>query len=258
MGFLETFITSIISSGLLVWVFKDWLSTRLKASIQHEYDRKLESIKAELSRDAAFHAAAHSSFAAGQKAAMERKLNAADILWRKLVEFRDQLPPVLSFADILTVQEYKDAQIHGRFGVLTQDIDLKKITSLSPLGIEEVRPYVGEYIWHLFFTYQAVFLRIVFMFTEGMKDKEKFEWFKNDSTRQLLRNTLTNGEMEAFDKVNFGKIRWLQQRLEGKILNELHKIISGEDTVPKSIEQISLIQQLLTKVEAENKGLAPR
>ncbi len=71
------------ASGLLMWLFKEWLSTRLKASIQHEYDRKLETYKAQLkteqdlaildiktalAREAAFHAAAHASFAEGQKA----------------------------------------------------------------------------------------------------------------------------------------------------------------------------------------------
>lgn len=73
---------SAVSSGLLMWLFKEWLSTRLKVSIQHEYDRKLETfktqlkteqelaileIKTALARDAAFHAAAHTSFARDRK-----------------------------------------------------------------------------------------------------------------------------------------------------------------------------------------------
>ncbi len=88
--------SSVVVSGLLLWLVKEWLSTRLKASIQHEYDRKLETHKAQLkteqelailhiktalARDAAFHAAAHASFAEGQKASMERKLSAVDKLW---------------------------------------------------------------------------------------------------------------------------------------------------------------------------------
>lgn len=88
MNIFFTILTSLVSSGILVWVFKEWLSTRLRTSIQHEYDRKLESLKADLSREAAFHAAAHSSFAEGQKAAMERKLAAIDRLWQSLIGFK--------------------------------------------------------------------------------------------------------------------------------------------------------------------------
>ena len=53
------------ASGLLMWLFKEWLSTRLKASIQHEYDRKLEAHKAQAIAalaQAGFHATpAHAS-----------------------------------------------------------------------------------------------------------------------------------------------------------------------------------------------------
>jgi hypothetical protein len=48
---MET-ILSIISGGLggalLAWLFRDWISERLKQSIQHEYAQKLETHKSEL------------------------------------------------------------------------------------------------------------------------------------------------------------------------------------------------------------------
>src|SRR4051812_15071867 len=104
------------ASGVLMWLFKEWLSTRLKASIQHEYDRKLEAhkaqlkteqelavlaIKTEVAREAAFHSAAHASFAEGQKAAMERKLNALDRAWSSVLQFKASLSPVLTFMDVM-------------------------------------------------------------------------------------------------------------------------------------------------------------
>lgn len=48
---MET-ILNIISGGIggaiLVWLFRNWISERLKQSIQHEYSQKLETYKAEL------------------------------------------------------------------------------------------------------------------------------------------------------------------------------------------------------------------
>ena len=50
---LETIVTSLISSaaltGLITWLFREWIGFRLKGSIQHEYDRKLEGIRNEYS-----------------------------------------------------------------------------------------------------------------------------------------------------------------------------------------------------------------
>lgn len=88
------------------------MSTRIKWSIQHEYDQKLEvhkaqlkaknevaflELKASVEREAALHAVAHASFSEGQKAAMERKLSAVDKLWGKVINLRRSLPPILTF-----------------------------------------------------------------------------------------------------------------------------------------------------------------
>lgn len=49
---METIITSLASSGLLsvalIFLFRNWISERIKASIQNEYDQKLETHKAQL------------------------------------------------------------------------------------------------------------------------------------------------------------------------------------------------------------------
>ena len=107
-------LTSLLTSGaivsLAIWFSKEWISTRLKSSIQHEYDQKLESLKAQLraqskaelvelqgaiERHNSLLAAAHTSFAEGQKAAMERKLQAVDTLWERVLQLRARLPPLL-------------------------------------------------------------------------------------------------------------------------------------------------------------------
>lgn len=37
---------SVLLSGILVWLCREWISARLRKSIQHEYDVKLEGFKA--------------------------------------------------------------------------------------------------------------------------------------------------------------------------------------------------------------------
>lgn len=43
---------SVLLSGLLVWIARFWLSERLKNSIKHEYDQKLEAHKVQLKAQA--------------------------------------------------------------------------------------------------------------------------------------------------------------------------------------------------------------
>src|SRR6266404_2712943 len=158
-------LSGACASGFLFWLLKEWLSTRLRASIQHEYDRKIEMFKAQLktgqeltildiktalAREAALHAVAHASFAEGQKAAMERKLSAVDKLWQSVVRFRDGLPPALTLMDVMTVDEYRGAKDQSAFRELTGDLAPNRLANLGPQGIEETRPYIGEYMWALF------------------------------------------------------------------------------------------------------------
>ena len=108
------FIISVGFSGFLTAVFiflsREWISARLKTSIQHEYDQKLEAHKAKLKaegdisvielgarleREASLHAFAHASFAEGQKAAIERKLDAIDKLWDRMLKIRSRIPSAL-------------------------------------------------------------------------------------------------------------------------------------------------------------------
>ena len=275
----QDLVTSIIASvtassalaGIVIWLSREWISARLKTSIQHEYDQKLEAHKAHLKaenevallklttgleREAALHAAAHASFAEGQKAAMERKLNAIDKLWDKILTLRGGLPPILTFIDVLTVDEYKGAKNHPTFQALSGELSQEKVATLAGGEggqIEKVRPYIGEYLWALFFSYQAIMLRLLFLLHLGRDDAAKIEWHKDQGIRQLMEAVLTAGECNEFDQMQFGKVSWLQRRLESKILAESRKIISGEEFGAESLEQARLIQQRAAKVQADSK-----
>ena len=150
----QDYIISILSSavvsgalvGILIWFSREWMSARIKGSIQHEYNQKLEAHKAQLKaenevaflelrsaieREAALHATAHASFSEGQKAAMERKLSAVDRLWGQVINIRDTLPPILVFIDALTVDEYKDAKDHPTLQVAGVKLALNSAKNAS-------------------------------------------------------------------------------------------------------------------------------
>jgi hypothetical protein len=269
MDLITNIITSSTVCGILIWIFREWISTRIKASIQNEYDQKLEAHKAQLKaendisllelrtaleREAALHAAAHASFSEGQKAAMERKLKGFDRLWEKLLQIRNNLPSVLTVMDFMSVEEYKIAKQNQNFQRLTGELSPAKMASLfsDVQGlIEEVRPYVGEYMWAIFFSYQTIMIRILVKLHFVPNDLEKVEWYKDAIERQLIESILTPIELQEFDSLTFGKLKWLQNSLESKILSASRKLISGEEFGSESLNQARLIQERAAQLQSK-------
>jgi hypothetical protein len=182
---------------------------------------------------------------------MERKLSAIDKLWSCIPQFRASLPPVLMVMDVMTVDEYKGAKDHPQFKALGGEVSPEKIATLAPKSIEEVRPYVGEYMWAVFYCYQTILIRILVLLQLGRTDAEKIEWYKDGGTRQVIAAVLTPAEMEEFDQAEFAKIAWLQRRLESKLLAAARKIISGENFGAEALEQAKQIQERIAQLSAE-------
>lgn len=277
---MDTLVTSVLASvgvsgaavALLIWLSKEWISTRLKSSIQHEYDQKLESLKAQLKsqsdatlvelqaaieRHNNLLVAAHSSFAEGQKAAMERKLQAIDTLWGHILQLRSRLPLLLSLVEFMTVDQYKKMKDDPTIVDLRKELSDKQISKLVDPETERVRPYVGEYTWAVFFSYQAVMLRIFTLLYVGRTVAEKLEWHKDSGTRQLIQAVLSTAELKEFDGTDFGKISWLKRRLESKILGAARQVISGKEFGSEALEQAELIRERAARLTDEMKPKKP-
>lgn len=277
---MDTLVISVLASvgvsgaavALLIWLSKEWISTRLKSSIQHEYDQKLESLKAQLKaqnevalvelqaaieRHNSLLAAAHSSFAEGQKAAIERKLQAIDTLWGHILQLRSRLPLLLSLVEFMTVDQYKAMKGHPMLIALRQELSDKQNSKLVDPETERVRPYIGEYTWAVFNSYQAIMVWIVFHLRSGRADAEKLEWHKDPTTRQLIQAVLSTTELKEFDSKALGKISWLRGCLESKILEAARQVISGKEFGSEALEQAKLIQERVARLTDEMKPQKP-
>jgi hypothetical protein len=197
-GWINVFLSAGASggvvAGIIMFLSREWISARLKGSIDHEYSQKLEihkaqlkaeydlsilNIKTALEREVGLHSVAHASFAAGQRASMERKLDAIEKLWAHVVKLRTTLPPILAFIDVLTVDEYRGAKHHPAFQAMVGDLNEQKIGSFVDSSIEHTRPYVGEFMWAVYFCYQAIFLRLLMLLHLGRNDASKLDWHKD-------------------------------------------------------------------------------
>lgn len=248
---MSEFVASVLSttavSGVLLaalaWILRSWIGERLKNAIRHEYDRGIESYKGMLNL-------VHSATAEGQKAAIEARMRAFNRIWKAILALRNNTGSITTFLDILTVDEYSQIKTHKDFVKMVGELDNDRINRMMPdPGVEEVRPYIGEVVWALFFLYQAVNIRIVLLtWLATTKDEEKIHWYRDNYTRGLLEAALGKEEMRKFDAVNLGKIAYFRRVVESKILAQWQRLISGAEFGDEAIKQAEIILEAASKI----------
>lgn len=273
----QRFVLSLLSaagvsaalSGVVIWLARNWISERLKNSIKHEYDLKLSTVNAELRMQADLQTAqlkasiekeaekirfATSSIGESQKAAIARKLDAIDALWSGVLSARENVPVVMGFIDILTVEEYMDMGDHPQFKQMVGELSPEKLAKMfkdNVGSLERVRPYVGEYLWAVFSTYQALITRIALLIQMGDKDPKKLNWHKDNGIRQLLYSSLSAEEVAQFEVTTIGKVGWLQRNYEVKILDAMQKVISGKEFGEEALKQAQEMEEKIQQLKRE-------
>ena len=247
---LETIATAT-TGGLLIaalaWLFRSWITERLKNAIKHEYDRDIESYRSAL-------ASVYSATAEGQKAAIEARIKAFDRVWKAVLALKNNVGCITTFLDILTVDEYKGIKDHKDFVTMVGELDESKLQKMLPdQQVEEARPYVGEVVWSLFYAYQAINIRIVFLAWSSVHtDEEKIHWHKDSATLALLRLALSDKEMQKFESLQIGKIDYFRKVIESKLLTAWKKLLSGEEIREEAIQHAQAIINATSKVTANN------
>ena len=258
---------SVVAIGLIGWFAREWISARLKAVIQHEHDIKLETYKSQLKTESeksilefqteikqklSLYEAARSSIMVGQKSSIERKLDSIDKLWAELLRLKHQCPSILPHINVLSVEECRQMYSRQKYRELVSEYPIEKIAEYiedKENNVENARPYIGEYLWSLFFAYRQIMGRILYLLYTGLEDENKALWDKDKGIRQILNAVLTQNEIDEFNRLRLGKLALLQRKLEAKILVEAQKLISGEELGAESLKQAELILEQIAKVE---------
>lgn len=269
--YILSVVSSVTVSGLfaaaLIFLSKSWMSQRIKSSIEHEYAEKLEGFKAQLkaehdtalekikasnAQNLAIQSAATASLAATHTAAQEKKFHSLEVLWKAAVQLRKESPTVLAFLNIHTASEYNLLLLDSHKSLtidLTLDDFVKNFGEFP--DAEMARLYVGEYMYSLFWAYRAIIGRIVFIIMAGVQKDTIQDWAQDTGIRQLIKHVLTDAEIQEFDNQSIGRINWLCNQIEQKILVHSAKIISGEASATFGLEQAHKIAHEATRLQKD-------
>jgi hypothetical protein len=129
---------------------------------------------------------------------------------------------------------------------MAEELNYEKIGKIAiemDSGIEKIRPYIGEYLWAIFYAYRAITLRTLLLMHLGVNQVEKLNWHEDGGIRSLIASVLTKKQVEHFDDQEFGKFKLLTNSLETMMLKAMHKIISGEEFSNEMLSQAETISR---------------
>lgn len=228
------------------------IATRLTKSVQHEFDNKLETIRADFRKSeelfradlraketqiAVIRSGALAGLASRQAALDKRRLEAVDQLWLAVTA----LAPLKAASiwmgtvnfDVAAKEAAKNPRMREVFGMLAAPFDPTKIQSNDAA---KARPFVSEIAWALFSAYQAIILFAVTQINILKIGLDKPELLTTDAVTKLVKVALPHYS-DYIAKYGSAAYHLLLDELESGLLRELQKLLEGGESDKASVEQ---------------------
>jgi hypothetical protein len=254
--FLETLKTVLASIGggviVLVAILK-WLSKiieeKLKLVWQQQNQKEIEIFKAYITNSQDIFKSSLTQFSSGHQCSQEKRLKAIDELWETILAIRSFVGPIVSFYDVLLPKEYMPVLEKDPDAFLVSKINLETINEFMKRieSIEKQRPYLGEYIWGLFFTYRAFMLRMTFVFQSSKEKGQIIPWYEDKHMLDMLKTSIGKDYVDGRDFSVPTATHYAIAMFEQKILIEVNKLISGEYASESNYKEAKRLLELVEK-----------
>lgn len=272
MTFVDWLISTVSATALisaLAWLFRSLIETRLRASVEHEFNEKLETLQADLRKSEelfkadlraketqieALRSGALSGLINRHALVDKRRLKAIEQLWDAV----ERLAPLKMPASMMARIKYeeavryaaKDHKVRNFFETIANTCPPER---LQKTDAHKARPFVSELAWALFSAYQAILLDPVV----------KLQLLKNGLSADLLKSdhvtTVTKAALPFYsdyiDKYGDAACYYLLDILESELLKELRRSMLGEESDKASVEQASKIMVAVMKAQEQSQKL---
>lgn len=245
--------TALFAAAL--WLARNLIANRLARSVEHEFNAKLELLRADLrSKEieiSALRSGAMTALASRQVALDKRRLDAVDQLWAAATElgkakFASSLMATVNFEAAVKEAE-KNPKVRALFEAMGAGIDLAKL-DLS--GAPKARPFVTPMAWAHYSACQAIAMQAVVKFRMLKFGVGNPDVIDKDTTKKLVMAALPH-HVAYIEKYGDTGYAYLLQELENRLLEELRKMLEGAETDRASVERAAEILRLSNDVQQE-------
>ena len=267
-------ILSVLAGGTLAgvllaaaaWLARNWILTRLKASVQHEFNQKIERVRSDLRKgeDALrdVRTTALSALAAKETTRDMRRIEGIEAIWRATLEIRKHSAGPASAFSVMRFEEIcnriaTEPKLQQFFQMTMSNVDGKNLLNPTIERGETARPWVSPLVWSLFKAYLTIggyANAIADMLKIGM-DPRKFV-LSPDKIHAFLAAALPE-QAEAFRPFRPELIASALEYLEASLLVAIREDLSG--TVPNmaTLEQAKRIAEAADSVSADIAAASP-
>ncbi|WP_175942145.1 hypothetical protein [Burkholderia pyrrocinia] len=271
MEFIGTVLASTAATttlvGLILWLFKQLIQNRLKASIEHEFNAKLaelhsklrnseESFKAELrvneTQIQSLQSTALSAMAGRQMGVDKRRLEAIDQLWSAVHD----LSRARSIAATTSIIKFDavSKEIEGNpklqeFFKMFGDVDLREVMREDGW---KARPFVSKLAWAYFSAFRAVVsfaAARLYLLQHGVGAEKFTDYVKvSDMVKAALPH-----QVAYIDKFGAAALPLLLDELEACLLDEFSLMLSGQEADQEGVKRAAAIAAAVKVVEQQNR-----
>lgn len=265
-------IAAISTSSLLamvLWLMRNIIATRLARAVGHEYDVKLENVRAVLrqseetlkadlkTKESQINALTNGALTGvvnRQAALCQRQILAVEQLWGSVTS----LAPAKSVSAQMAIVDFdaalkeaaKDPKVREFFNITGGGFDLSK---LQPSEASKARPFVSPLAWALYSAYSAIIfhaaLRLKILQSGISKDFTDVEGIK-----KTVKIALPH-QADYIDKYGVSSLHYLLEELESSLLFELSKILKGQDSDKESLEKAASILKEADRLMEQNASM---
>lgn len=229
-------ITTTSLLGAAIFLVKNAVIERLKASIQHEFNEKVENLRADIREKEnqinALRNGALSGVQHRQATLYNRRLQATEDIWSAVSSMAgakniSAMMATIKF-DIAAKEAANNQQFREIFKVMGGAFDLK---SLDLSGALKSRPYISHLAWAYYSAYQSIVMHAVIqmeMLKTGI-DKDLAD-IKNIT--KLIKVALPHQE-EYIEKHGLSACHYLLEELESKLLTQIDNMLTASKQIRK-------------------------
>ncbi len=241
-----------------LWILRKYIGAKLIESVKHEYDTKLEAMRAEIERKqsqiTALRSGALSSAQTKSTLLYQKKIEASEAIWATVVSLTPakNLSEMLSGfkVGVLQTEAAKNPDLREVFKAISSGYDPK---SLGTIEAHRYRPYCSKMLWALFSTYTAIVIRAVIR-VEMIKAGIDKDFTKDEHLKGLIGSVLPH-QIPLIEKYGIDASHYLIEELETNMIAEISRIHQSSEDDEESIKRAADILAKSEKVMADNEAM---
>ena len=238
-------LSSIIS--FISYFIKDYFLNKWKS----KYDIDLEVLRAKFSQNNSIIDNLTNSLSNVYLASNDKRIQYLEGVWEGMMNLKRNMPGIISMAyNILTKEEIENlpntTNEFARASINSFD-SMQYFESHSKLTakLELSRPFIGNKLWEIFFTYQAFIGRLTYLIQDGL-EKDKVKYWKDDLNfiNQILKPIIKKEELEKLLEKDITAFNNVLNFLEFKALNDISEQLTGKKMTNESVEHAIRLSNL--------------